>query len=145
MLHVQKGSCKIAYHVEKSTFSQLLFCSVTGTIIRPSRSSHDTEKSLFPDRTVDLLKNRLKFFDLIFNGGELNEEEKARGKFIILCETFLQMYKARWTAFEFWRTFWQMFLIRALFVSLILSIYSFWHISLKRHSKHGFIIISKSA
>ena len=90
------------------------FLSLAGTIIRPSRSSHNLEKgdrggpaSLFPAKTVDLLKNRLKFFDLIFNGGELNEEEKARGKFIILCETFLQMYKARRTAFEFGRAFLQ--------------------------------------
>ena len=49
----------------------------------------------FPPPVVELLHQRLSYFDFIFNNVEsrLDREEAARGKFIILCETFLQMYK----------------------------------------------------
>ena len=69
-------------------------CRVTGTIVKSSGAASGDTSSLLPTKTVNLLKDRLKYFDLIFNSGELDHEERARGKFIILCETFLQMYKA---------------------------------------------------
>ena len=83
---------------------------MVGTIVKTSGSQLGDTSSLLPAKTVNLLKDRLRYFDLIFNGGELDHEEKARGKFIILCETFLQMYKALFEALvpylnneEFWQ------------------------------------------
>lgn len=49
----------------------------------------------FPESMVDLLKERLCYFDRIFRNveGGLDVEEEVRGKFVIICETSLQMYK----------------------------------------------------